>query len=86
MSNVAALPGVLMDSDRRAFFLNEVAGSYDRYMSDMGCEPEAFVMVFGGLTQTARVSWTTQGESEGGAVTMLAIAQATIMKQIVNPD
>jgi hypothetical protein len=82
---VTALPGVQVESDRKALFVNDMAASFDRYVADFGCEPEAFVVVMGGLRQNARVSWTTQGDTEGGAVSMLAIAQATILKEIVNP-
>lgn len=81
-SVVVALPGVVQSSDRKAFFLNELAASFDRYVEDYGVEPDAFVAVMGGIKQTCRLSWTTQGESEGAPATMLALAYANVMKEL----
>lgn len=83
-ASISALPGVQIASDRRAFLLNEMAASFDRYVADYGHEPEVYMMVLGGIRLPSRLSWTTQGESEGHVAVMLAVAQATIFKEIVS--
>lgn len=85
MSEVVAFRGVAPSTERRALLLNEFAGSFDKYVADYGVEPDAYVTVFGGLKQTARVSWLIQGETEGGATTMLALASAVITRELVRP-
>lgn len=85
MNNVSTLPGVVIASDRRALFLNEIAAAFDHYVADYGVEPEAYVGVLGGIKQTARVSWTMQGETAHGTSTMLALAAAVVTKELVNP-
>lgn len=85
MSTVTALPGVIMVSDRRAFFLNEIATSFDLYVRDYGYEPDSFVIVMGGIKQTARCSYTMRGESQAAATTMLALAGAVVAKEVINP-
>lgn len=84
--SVTAFPGALIGSDRKAMFLNDFAASFDRYVKDFGEEPEAFVATMGGIRQKVRVSYTTQGETEGCAGSMLALAQAVITKEILSPD
>lgn len=85
-STVTAFPGAQISSDRRAHFLNYVAGAFDAYVKLHGEEPDAIVSVMGGLKQDARCSWTIGGASEGGATTMLAFAQAVLTRELCNPN
>lgn len=84
--SVVALPGVVTASDRKAFLLNEFAASFDKYVADYGEEPEAFIAIMGGVKQPCRCSWTTQGDSEGMSLAVLAIGAAVLTKELVNPD
>lgn len=86
MDNVVGLRGKPVESDRRAVFLNWLAQEFDSYVEATGREPDALVIVFGGLKQEARPSWMIRGESEGGGTTMLALAQATLMHEIASPS
>jgi hypothetical protein len=76
--------GAPIHNDRKANFLRHVAASFDSYVLKHGYDPDALVMVFGGLKQSAEPYWIIRGESEGGATTMLAFAQATLQREIAN--
>lgn len=84
--SVVAFPGAITDSDRKAFFLSEFAASFDKYVSDYGEEPDAFVAVMGGVRQNCRVFWSTQGETEGAPLAFIALSGAVVQKELVNPD
>lgn len=86
MTGVVSLHGLEIEPERRKIFLAAVAQSYDIYQRNHGVEPEAIVYVLGGLKQTASVAWHLEGDSRGGPTSMLAFAQALIMKEIINPD
>jgi hypothetical protein len=83
---VSLRPGIGTESERKALFLEAAAHSFDLYVNDYGAEPDSIVYVYGGLKQTARVGWAVQGASEGGMTSMLAFAQAVIIREICNPD
>jgi hypothetical protein len=74
------------DGLAREAFIQQVAQSFDAYVESYGHEPEALVMVWGGVKLTARTAWLCRGNTEGASVTMLSLAQAALMKEIVNPD
>lgn len=82
-SNITALYDAQIASERRKEFLNDVANSYDLYTKDFGEEPEAIVFVLGGITQSARVAFTTEGLTQRGSSSMLALAHVTLLKRIV---
>lgn len=81
--NVHAIHGSLIASERRKEFLNDVANVYDLYTKDNGFEPEAIVFVLGGIGQAVRVAYSTDGETQKGPTSMLALAQAAIMKRFI---
>jgi hypothetical protein len=74
--------GSQINNDRRANFVNHVAASFDSYRIAHGQDPDALVMVLGGLKQTGEAYWIIRGDSEGGCTTMLSFAQATIQREI----
>jgi hypothetical protein len=74
------------DGAAREAFVSHVAMMFDGYVRDYGAEPDALVLVFGGLKQTARSGWLIRGASEGGTTTMTALAAAVLMKETVAPD
>ena len=82
-TNVHALNGADIASDRRREFLNDVASAFDAYTKDFETEPEAIVFVLGGIAQWTRAAYTTTGTSQSGATSMLALASATILKRVV---
>lgn len=84
--SVVALPGVVTESDRKAFLINEFAASFDTYVAHYGREPEAYIAILGGVKQPCRCSWTVQGDSEGMSLAVLAIGSAVLTKELVNPD
>ena len=84
-TNVHALNGANLDSDRRRDFLNHIFHAYDTYVQLTGLEPDALVVVMGGVKQPSRVNWLMQGESRGASTSMLALAHAVIGKEIYNP-
>jgi len=83
-ATVTALHGAEVRNDRRAHFVNHAAASFDAYLRDFGAEPDALVMVMGGLKQASRASWTVCGASEGGPTTMISLAMATLIKEAMN--
>lgn len=81
--NVVSLRGVERSSEaeeRRAEVINAVAEAFDKYVDDYGVVPDGIVAVFGGVKQTAVVSWLVRGESEGGATSMQALAAFALMR------
>jgi hypothetical protein len=78
-------PGAPIVNDRRANFLRHTAASFDSYRLKYGDDPDAMVMVLGGLKQTAEAFWIVRGDSEGGGTTMLAFAQSALQREISNP-
>ena len=85
-TNVHVLNGGTLDSERRQEFLNNIAASFDLYVQRTGCEPDALVVVMGGVKQSVRSSWLFKGETEGAGTSMLALAHAVIGKEIYNPN
>lgn len=80
--NVIAIRGAEVRSDRKAHFVNHVGACFDAYVSDYGQQPDAIVLVLGGVKQNARCSWTVQGESEGAATSMLALATGVMTREV----
>lgn len=79
--NVIAMRGTAVRNDRKTNFVNHAGSCFDSYVAATGQEPDALVVVLGGVKQTARCSWTVQGDSEGGAATMLAFAAAALNRE-----
>lgn len=71
---------------RRLAFLGNLGRAYDAYVREHGTEPEALVVVLGGLKQAAEVQWFLEDETKGGATSMLALAQVAILGEIVSPQ
>lgn len=78
--------GALVVSDRRAAFLRQTAASCDSYLLKTGEVPDAMVTVFCGLRQDSHLFWAIRGESEGGASSILALAQSTIQRHLSRDD
>lgn len=78
--------GAQVHSDRKANFINHAGQVFDSYALRYGEQPDAMVMVLGGLRQAAETFWIVRGDSEGGATTMLALAQASIQRQLIEND
>lgn len=84
-TNVVALSGKAFSQDeRKAEVLNHVAHSYDRYVKDFGRRPDAIVGVLGGIRQSSRSFWVVNGDSRGGAKSMLSLAHATLIKDLAS--
>lgn len=82
-ATVTSIRGAAVTNERRAHFLTHLAASFDAYVADIGEEPDALVIVMGGLKQTARPTWTVCGDSEGGPTTMLALAHVSLLKEVI---
>lgn len=78
-----SLRGARPTEDRKAEFLNWMGAAYDKYVQKMEQTPDALVCVLGGLKQPARADWLIQGESRGGGTSVLALAHATIIRELV---
>ncbi len=65
--------------------MQQAAQAYDSHVRTHGVEPDAMVNIYCGLKQPADVYWAVRGDSEGGATSVLALAQAALNRAIVNP-
>lgn len=74
--------GVDVQSAHRGDVVNHLANSYDSYTKAQGCEPDAAVVVFCGLKQSAEAYWIVRGDSSGGGSSILSLAAATITREI----
>jgi hypothetical protein len=79
--NVVSLRGEGVASARRASFLQAVAESFDLYVKDHGCEPDGLVYVMAGIRQTSQIGWHIEGESEGGATSVIALAAVHCLRE-----
>jgi hypothetical protein len=75
-------PGASIENVQRDNFTAHVAASFNSYSAKYGEEPDAMVLVLGGLKQSGEAFWIIRGDSQGGATSMLAFAQATIQREI----
>lgn len=82
LHNVQSLHGAVIGSDRKAVFLNMMGACFDNYARTTGAEPEAAVLVMGGLKQAFAPGWHLTGDSEGGTISMLALAAACLQSAI----
>lgn len=78
--------GVMIREDRKSAFLSHVGQCFDSYVGARGENPDAIVLVFGGVKQSAEAYWTIRGNSQGGGTSMLSLAAATITREIVDPS
>lgn len=85
-ARVVAIHGANLEDERRAAFINDFAAAYDKFVASYGEQPDAFVMVMGGVSQTCRASWTIKGKPRGSNTSMLAMAHAVLLKEIIYPD
>lgn len=83
-ASITSLHGAAVTNERRAHFLTHTAASFDRYVEGLGYEPDALMIVMGGLKQTARPTWTVCGDSEGGPTTMLLLAAGAFTKEAIS--
>lgn len=72
--NVISLKGGAIENERREAFMRAVATSYDLYAESYGHDPDALVYVLCGIKQPSQIAWEIQGESQGGPLSVLAIA------------
>jgi hypothetical protein len=79
--NVVSLKGGDVSNERREAFMRAVATSYELYVRDYGCEPDALVYILNGLTKPSLVAWDIQGESMGGATSILSFAAVHLMTE-----
>lgn len=73
-ATVVSIKGGEIENERRATFLQAVAASFDRYVSENGQEPDALVYVMCGLKQPSQIAWDIRGDSMGGPVSVLSLA------------
>ena len=85
-AEIHALAGVTVGGERKPHMVQFMAEAIDRYVEDFGEEPECAVLVLCGLKQTARVSYAIKGASIGGTTSIMALAQASLLNQIISPD
>jgi hypothetical protein len=83
MSSVVALHGQPIVNDQRAAFMASAEASFDKYVEDYGEEPDSMIWVFGGIRQTTRTGWLMNGDTRGGATSMLALASAVLFKDAI---
>lgn len=83
---VAIHRGAPIRNDQKDHFTNHTGAAFDSYVLAHGYEPDAVVLVMGGLKQSARVAYSVRGDSQGGATSMLALAQAAIQREMQSND
>jgi hypothetical protein len=71
---VVSIGKAAINSDRRASFMAAVAQSFELYVADYGHEPDAIVYTLSGIKQPSRTAWVIEGESRGGATSVLCLA------------
>lgn len=76
------------EDDLREAFMRHIGQCYEVYRQRFGEAPNALVAVFGGVKQTALLNYyiPEDGPSGGGVTSMLALAQTTILQDIINPS
>jgi hypothetical protein len=74
--------GAPIRSDRKTDFVNHFAASFDSHAIKYSDEPEAFVVVFLGLKQSAEAYWLIRGDSKGGGTSVLCLAQGVLQREI----
>lgn len=79
--NVVSLKGGDVSNERREAFMRAIATSYEIYVRDFGCEPDALVYVLNGLTKPSLVAWDIQGDSQGGAASVLSLAAVHLLTE-----
>jgi hypothetical protein len=84
-ANVVSLRGVAVESDRRTEFVRRLSDAFDEFVAKAHGEPEAMVVTLCGLKQPSQTYWLVQGDSEGGARSVLALAALSVMKEAVDP-
>lgn len=82
-TNVVSLHGAGLESDRRAVFLNDVAAAFDKFVEEIGEEPDAIVLGIGGVNQGMHTHWTIDGVSEQAvrptvSYTIMALTRALL--------
>ncbi|WP_395443591.1 hypothetical protein [Caulobacter sp. UC70_42] len=82
--NVVSIGKASIVSERREAFLQAVAQTFERYVSKYGYEPDAIVYIMNGTHQPSLIGWDIQGQSQGGAVSVLALAGAHVMAEAQN--
>jgi len=84
-ANVVSLRGAVVGSDRRTEFVRRLSDAFDEFVAKGHGEPEAIVFTLCGLKQPAQTFWLVQGDSEGGARSILALAAVAATKEAIDP-
>lgn len=79
--NIVSLGKADLHSQRRDAFMQAVAATFERYVAHYGYEPDAIVYVMNGAKQGSLIGWEVGGDSEGGAVSCLALAAVHVMAE-----
>lgn len=74
--------GADVRNDRKMNFVNHAGCCIDSYAAKRGEFPDAMVLVLCGVKQDSEAFWIVRGDSEGGGASVLALAQATIQREI----
>jgi len=85
VSNVVSLKGADDGDVAREAFIAHTAQSYDLYVKDKGCTPDALVLTWCGIRQEAVTGWLVRGESEEAITTVQSLAAMGVLKSIINP-
>lgn len=81
--NVVSLGPARIKTDRKARFIEQLAATYDGYVEKAGAEPDALVLVVGGVGAPQSVAWFVGGDSEGMADAVVARALITIQRELL---
>lgn len=85
-SNIVSLHGGRIETDRRAMFLNDVAGAYDAFVEQIGQEPDAIVLGIGGVKQGMHTHWTIEGESGQAVHPTVSYAVMALTRALLRDD
>lgn len=79
--NVVSLKGGEVSNERREAFMRAIATSYDIYVRDFGCEPDALIYILNGITKPSLVAWDIQGDSTGGPASILSLGAVHLLTE-----
>lgn len=85
MSNVVTLKATESGDGAREAFIAHAAQSYDLYVKEKNCVPDALVLTWCGIRQEAVTGWLVRGESEEAITTVQSLAAMGVLKSIINP-
>ena len=82
-ATIIPLGAPIVESDRKAEFLQHLSAAFDSYVQKTGREPEACVHALGGMKEPVSIGWHMTGASCDGADAVLARTIITIQRELV---